>query len=145
MYTEQEMTDFLVANFIHDVRWIGNLLEDTAKDNYLQYIKRKQSFTYIFSNEVEKLFNSINDPKKAFSKDSTSYPTLITSILSNEIGYDTAAVMNYFFDYVPRFDRELGENDVIWSNMRLLILKIFPFIEFDRARIKSIIKEAINS
>lgn len=144
MYSDDQMFDFLVANFLHDIKWIGELLDDDAKANYLQYIKRKQAFTYTFANEVSKLFNTVTSPNKVFCKDNSSYPVLITSILSNEIGYDTASVMNKFFNFVPKFDRDLGTDDIIWRNIRLKIIKLHSLLDYDKSKIKKTLKETIN-
>lgn len=146
MYSDDQMLDFLVANFIYDIKWIGDLLEDSANANYLQYIKRKQSFTYTFSNEVQKLFDRVDAPQNVFrvAKDS-SYPVIINAILASELGYDTASILNEFFNFVPKFDRDLGTSDIIWGNIRLRILKIHSFVEYDKTKIKIFLKQLINT
>lgn len=141
-YSDEQMLDFLIANFAEGKHWVGDLLEDDANAKYLAYIKRKQSFTYIFTNEVNNLFE-VDKPQDVF-KSNNSYPRLIEFLLSRDIGYDTASVLNSFFDFVPKFDRDLGTNDIIWKNLRLSIIKLLPFIEYDRVKVKSIIKTAIN-
>ena len=112
--------------------------DDAGRD----HTKRKQSFTYIFTNEVNKLFE-VDKPQDVF-KCNHGYPRIIEYVLSRDIGHDTLSVLNSFFDFVPKFDRDLGTNDVIWKELRLSTIKLLPFIEYDRVRAKSIIKNAIN-
>jgi hypothetical protein len=146
MYTPDQMVDFLVANFIRDVKWVGDLLNDEANANYLQFTKRKQSFTYTFTNEVQKLFENVESPQDIFKiKKSSSYPILIESVLCGDIGYDVLSVINEFFNFVPKFDRDLGKDDILWKPIRLITLKLTPFIQYDKFRIKSVLKQAINT
>lgn len=142
-YPKDQMLDFLVANFTQGKQWVGDLLEDEAHQNYLKYLKRKQAFTYTFTGEVEKIFGSVNNPQEIF-KAKDSYPPLIEMILSGDVGQDTFSVLNAFFNFMPKFDREIGTNDIIWKNIRLVTLKFLPFIEYDSKRIKAVIKTTLN-
>jgi len=140
---QDQMLDFLVANFSQGKHWVGDLLEDEAHQNYLKFLKRKQAFTYTFTGEVEKVFGSVNNPQEIF-KAKDSYPPLIEMVLSGDIGQDTFSVLNAFFNFVPKFDREIGTNDIIWKNIRLVALKFLPFIEYDSKRIKAVLKTTLN-
>lgn len=140
---KEQMLDFLVANFIQGMHWVGDLLEDEANQNYLEFLKRKQAFTYIFTCETEKIFDSVNVPQDIF-KVNNSYPPLLELLLAKDIGQDTFSVLNAFFNFVPKFDREIGTNDIIWKNIRLVTLKFLPFIEYDNVKIKTILKRILN-
>ena len=37
-YDSEQMVDFLVANLLKGLIWVGNLLDDEAHENYLAYL-----------------------------------------------------------------------------------------------------------
>jgi hypothetical protein len=144
IYDQNEMIDFLVANFIKNKKWIGELLEDDADDNYMSYLKRKQSFSYCFDNEVTKLFNSVSDPRELFICSSNTYPKILTEYLSGTISLETFVVLNQFICFFDRFDETLNKDDVIWSVIRLKATKLTSFLNYDKIKIKETIKRNIN-
>ena len=50
---DKEMTSFLISNFIKDKKWVGEFLDDDAKQNHVNYIKYNQSVSYQFKNELD--------------------------------------------------------------------------------------------
>lgn len=142
-YSNDQMLDFLISNCIKGKKWVGEFLDDDAESIYLQYMKRRQSFTYIFTNEIQKLFDSVSSPEKVFISQS-NYPPIIELYLSNSLGEDTLCVINNFFNFIPKMDKDLGKDDILWKPIRIITIKLLPFIEYDKLRFKNIIKEAIN-
>lgn len=142
-YSNDQMQDFLISNCIKGKKWIGEFLDDDAESIYLQYMKRRQSFTYIFTNEIQKLFDSVSSPEKVFISQS-NYPPIVELYLANSIGEDTLCVINNFFNFVPKLDKDLGEDDILWKSIRIITIKLLPFIEYDKLRFKNIVKGAIN-
>ena len=145
-YSNDKMNDFLISNCIKGKKWVGEFLDDDAEDIYRQYVKRRQSFTYVFANEIQKLFDSVSSPEKIFisSTNQSYYPPVIESYLSNCIGEDTLCVINNFFNFVPKLDRDLGKDDILWKSIRIITIKLLPFIEYDKLSFKNIVKGAIN-
>lgn len=142
-YSNDQMLDFLISNCIKGKKWVGEFLDDDAESIYLQYMKRRQSFTYIFTNEIQKLFDSVSSPEKVFISQS-NYPPIIELYLSNSLGEDTLCVINNFFNFIPKMDKDLGKDDILWKPIRIITIKLLPFVEYDKLRFKNIIKEAIN-
>lgn len=144
-YDALEMRDFIIANLLANKNWIGEMLDDDADDIYKAYIKRKQSLSYNFTNEIDKLFTTAGGPEKAFKIKNNQYPDLLNLYLQNEISIETVAILNTFVDFVSKFDEKLGKDDVIWSKTRLLISKLTPFLDYDREKVKKILKTNINN
>ena len=142
-YSNDQMQDFLISNCIKGKKWVGEFLDDDAESIYLQYMKRRQSFTYIFTNEIQKLFDSVSSPEKVFISQS-NYPPIVQLYLSGHIGEDTLCVINNFFNFVPKLDKDLGQDDIVWKSIRIITIKLLPFIEYDKLRFKNIVKGAIN-
>lgn len=142
-YNEDEMLDFLVANFIKGKKWIGELLEDQAEDNYIEYRRRKQSITYTFDNELSSLFMLVDDPKQIFECKSGQYPIIIQEYLSGNISLETFTLLNTLVSFSNKFDKCFDENDVIWSKIRLLSSKLLPFISYDKKKIMEVLKKHV--
>lgn len=138
-YDEKNMIDFIVANLIKDRKWVGDLLEDAAHDNYLNYLKYKQATTYIFDNELTKI-----ELHNLFKIKGNQYPPIINHYLSNDLSIQTLCILNTFIQFVSKFDEKLGKDDIIWSKIRLLCIKLTPFLEYDNVKIKNILKEKID-
>lgn len=143
MHDASEMQDFIACNLAKGLKYPVELISDEAEENYQEYLKRKQSFTYVFSNEISKLFSSVETPADLFRKVNGEYPGIVTQYLNGNISLETVCVLNAFVRFVSRIDERLGVDDVIWSKLRVQIQKFTPFVEYDKDKIKSILKNAI--
>lgn len=143
MCDASQMQDFIVANLAKGMTYAVELTSDQAEDNYQEYMKRKQSFSYVFSNEIDRLFNLTDDPADLFRRNDGRYPVLINEYLSSNVSLESICVLNEFVRFDVRLDQRLGSDDVIWSKMRLLIKKFTPFIEYDREKIRNILKRTV--
>ena len=144
-YESQELVDFFVANTIKDRNWIGDLLEDEGHQNYLNYIKYKQSFTYSFENELVRLLDAVAEPRELFAIQSGSYPKILNEYLGGNASIQTLAVLNRFVCFAESYDNKLGHDDVIWSKIRRLVVKLNPFLQYDKKRIMGVLKRHLNT
>lgn len=144
-YDAVEMQDFILANIIAGRRWIGDLMDEEAEDIYIKYIKRTQSFTYTFQGDLNHIFENISSPTNIFKEKNSTYPVLIDLCMSNTIHIETLCVLNSFIPFVHIFDKQLGQDDFIWSSIRNMIVKLTPFLTYDREKCKRLLKEHINS
>lgn len=140
-YDDSQMRDFIISNLLFYRLWIGDYLDEDADKLYKDYMKRKQAITYCFANELEKL----GDLKKAFRVKNGQMPELINFYLQGQISIETMTILNQFIQYASKFDKVLGADCIIWGRIRLLILKLTPFLEYDKEKIKDILKQNINN
>jgi hypothetical protein len=57
---------------------------------------------------------------------------------------ESAAILNDFVPYASKFDKYLGDDDIIWSRVALKLRKFRPFIKYDAEKFKAILKEKVN-
>lgn len=138
----KELRDFYVANLLKDKHYVTELLDDEAQKNYNDYRRRKQSLTYIFTNELSRVF--LYDVMKPFELVDGQYPYIIALYLQNTISPETMAILDDFILYSNKFNKYLGTNDPIWSKVALKIHKYKPFIKYDKDKFKHILKEKID-
>ena len=142
-YNADQMKDFLIANFLHDATiWVGQLLEEDAEERYNEYMKRKQSLSYTFNNELERLIEIAGELKALFKMNDNTLP-LLTLHFQNEASLETLALLDHFVDYFNKFDNQM-KDDYIWGKIRMKCKKLLPFMEFDRSKMKGILKDKMQ-
>ena len=137
------MKDYIISNLIKGKLWVGDLLDDEAEQNYKDYTKRKQAFTYQFSNEIDKLFSSVKVPSDVFDIKKNQYPIILNKYLSGELCIEFLCVLNNLIQFVDKFNDKIGTDDIIWSKISLLIVKLHPFLEYDRKKIIGALKSKL--
>jgi hypothetical protein len=143
MVDEENLEDFIIANILAGKTWIGDFLNDEAVSNYRQYKKRKESIVYTFENELSKLFSSGN-PKDLFTVPKDSYPKLLWAI-PDEVSILTATILSDLIPFVSEWDKKIDpKNDIVWSPVRTDIIKLKPFLRFDRRKIKEVLCRMIE-
>ena len=142
-YSDEEVLNFLLANFVSTDNpqnlWIGEII-NSGERNYSQWMKRKQSLTYLFkeqSNELlfNKNLNEVFDCSKG-------HPPILKKYLGGEISLETFIILEKVFSFVKNFDKKL--TDPVWETVSLKIKKYIPFININVFQYKKILKEVIN-
>ena len=142
-YSDEEVLDFLLANFINANNpqnlWIGEMI-NSGERTYAEWMKRKQSMTYIFKEQSEKLLSE-NELEDVF-KCSKGHPLLLRKYLGGEISLETLTILEKVFSFVKNFDKKL--KDPVWESVSLKIKKYAPFINISVFQYKKILRELVN-
>jgi len=142
-YSDEEVLNFLLANFVSTDNpqnlWIGEII-NSGERNYSQWMKRKQSLTYLFkeqSNELlsDKNLNEVFDCSKG-------HPPLLKKYLGGEISLETLTILEKVFSFVKNFDKRL--KDPVWETVSIKIKKYIPFLNINVYYYKKILKEIVN-
>jgi len=138
-FKEDELREFFVANMIvEDKVYPATLVREGAK-NYQEYLKRKQSLSYRFKEDVMTLHDISHFFDKLFIIDGM-HPPLLKAHLGGRISIETLAIFNKIFNYVDNFDKIIKE-EIVWKPIRNRVVKYEPFISIDKGKYKSIIKQ----
>lgn len=144
MYDEREMRDFIISNILKNRKWIGNLLEEEAKTNYTDYQRRVQSLTYTFTNDLDTIFES-NGIKGTFRISSDKqFPPIIEQLIDGSISPETFTILNKYIGFSSVYDEKLGKDSFLWKDIRNVALKYHSFLEYDKTKLKNILKEKIK-
>ena len=144
---KSDILDFLVSGFVtNNSVWVGDLNSSTADQKYLQYVKRRDGFSYYFKLDMSHLLKKANgDFNKIFKCYKGQHPILLKSFLAKKIGLDTLSVLQKMFNYCKKFDKEIEEK-IVWPKVSLLARKYTTFLgEKDYDKLKNIIKELVNA
>ena len=142
-YSDEEVLNFLLANFVNTDNpqnlWIGEII-NSGERTYAEWMRRKQSLTYIFKEQSEKLLFE-NDLEKLFNC-SKGHPLILKRYLGGEINLETFTILEKIFSFVKDFDKKL--DDPVWESVSLKIKKYLPFININVFQYKKILRELIN-
>ena len=142
-YSDEEVLNFLLANFVTTDNpqnlWIGEII-NSGERNYFEWRRRKQSLTYLFKEQTEKLISETN-LEKVFDC-SKGHPIILKKYLGGEISLETLTILEKVFSFVKNFDKKL--TDPVWETVSLKIKKYIPFININVFQYKKILKEVIN-
>ena len=137
-FKEDELREFFVANMIvEDKVYPATLVREGAK-NYADYIKRKESLSYHFKEDVSVLHEMCDKFDDLF-KVTSVHPPLLKAHLGGRICLETLTIFNKLFQYVPQFDKQIKE-EIVWKPLRNRVVKYDPFLHIDLGKYKKIVK-----
>lgn len=143
-YNLDELKDFLVSNFVdREIKWVGDLTNEEGESTYLKWKKRNQSLTYIFTGNVECLFEKVNKPDELLVVRSGRFPRLLQETMEGNIEVETLCVLNEIMGFLPMWDKKVDE-DIIYPEWSRKIVKYTPFIDFDKTKYTNILKQKLK-
>lgn len=140
-HTAEELRDFYVANLLEDKHYITELLDDNATLAYTDYLRRKQSLSYICADDMARTFDQ--GLSKPFAVQRDSYPVLVILFLRRTVCIETMVILDDMLGYTSKFDKYYGD-DAIWPKISKKISKYRPFLKYDKVRMKNILKGIVN-
>ena len=142
-YSDEEVLNFLLANFVNadtpQNLWIGEII-NSGERTYAEWMRRKQSMTYIFKEQSEKLLSEI-DLEKLFNC-SKGHPLVLKRYLGGEISLETLMILEKVFSFAKDFDKKL--QDPVWETVSLKLRKYSPFLNINVFDYKKLLREMID-
>jgi hypothetical protein len=141
---DDEVINYFVSNFVlHDDPqrvWIGEIMQ-SGEGNYNEWKKRTQSLSYVFSEEIEKVFDG-KDFDIMFDCKSGSHPQILKEYLKKNLSIETLVILDQILNFSKKYDRIL--NDMVWETVSNKIKKYKPFmLNIDVSKFKKILKEKV--
>lgn len=132
-YSDEEVANFLVANFVSGDRW-GGVFDSEAKDRYMGWKKRMESLQYTFENDLNNLVQELEDNNKhvdsVFEILKGQHPYIIKAYLRKTITIETLVILDMLLNYKEKFNNEISDN-ILWPDISRLIEKYKPFLKID--------------
>ncbi len=142
-YSDEEVLNFLLANFVNadtpQNLWIGEII-NSGERTYAEWMRRKQSMTYIFKEQSEKLLLE-TDLEKLFNC-SKGHPLVLKRYLGGEISLETLMILEKVFSFAKDFDKKLS--DPVWETVSFKIKKYSPFLNINIFQYKKALREMIH-
>jgi hypothetical protein len=124
---KQTLIDFLVANFTArgvTKLWAGDLLDQDADDHYLAWLKIRDTMSYFFAEQVDKL--ALYCERKnlqfddLFTKSEGSYPLIVSLYLDHSIELETLVIFDILVGYMQRIS---VTETIVWPQLERMIYK----------------------
>jgi hypothetical protein len=145
-YSDEEVANFLVANFTSGDRW-GGLFDAEANERYTEWQKKVQSLSYVFTNDLDALMEELEAENKtfddAFAIAKTQHPYIIKAFLRKTITLETLVILEKINPFLDKFDTDLS-TDIMWPDISRLIRKYKPFLQFDKEKYSGILRRRVG-
>lgn len=132
-YSASEFIKYIASNFMYHN---PNVIYDTpqGESNYKEFIKRRQSMTRVFENDVDYIENTA-----CFS------PTdILQSYVANKITLESAVILDKLTNWVSKLKEESPTITQLMEDDLLLVTKSHGFVKFDPLKIQRIYKENVG-
>jgi|TARA_R110002167_G_scaffold245181_1_gene450601 hypothetical protein len=127
--TEQEITNYFVANFIKDKKgYIANFNDE----NFDSWKLKRQGFFDLFEVEMKPLVDAFED---LFKIENGQHPKLMKEFLGGRVSLETLIILDELVNFDPNWNREL-EDDIIWIDLRNLMDNYERFLTIDQEQYK---------
>jgi hypothetical protein len=120
--------------------WVGDLFGEEGERIYTEYLARRQSLTYLFQSDLERLEE---DFISKFKVKQGQHPELLVALRQDNISIETFTILNNLLNFFPIWDKKI-QDTVIWPAYRDRSLKYSSFISFDKAKYKSFIRPLVQ-
>lgn len=120
--------------------WVGDLFTEETDLIYTQYQARQQSITYNFQSDLTKLEEGFISKFKV--KDG-QHPEALVMFRRGKISIETFTILNNILHFFQLWDIRIDDT-VIWPSIRERCLKYEPFLYYDKAKIKSLIRPLMS-
>lgn len=132
---------FLVANLSENSKlWVGDLFNQEHENIYNKYVKRKQSLSYTFQNDIGNMLENFDSN---FEVPSGNYPHLLNLLVRSKITKETFIIINDCVRFFSKWNKEIND-PVLWPTIALNCRKLYPFMEYDKAKYCSILREKFS-
>lgn len=135
---------FVLANIIEDNPnvWVGDLAnEQQAENNYKTWLKRQESLSYVFTNDLDNLSPSYNDNLVV---EGSNHPLLLKLLIQKKVSLETIVILNDLCGFFRHWNKKI-EEDVIWPMVYKKCKKYRPFLKFDKDKLKQIVVDKFST
>jgi len=142
-YNREELIGFFVANFLYNsATWVGDLLQDDADQLYKKWLKTQQSLTYVFKQDIDRMFDLVEIPEEMLKVVDGQYPLLYNEHLQGKISIETIIILNDILNFFPMWKRKISD-DIVFPGFLTRCEKYKPFLNYDKVKFKEILKGKI--
>lgn len=140
---DDEIVDFFVSNFASSSDpsslWIGDIIKN-GSDNYTNWQKKTQSLSYLFEQDLRKVFEGKNF-LEYLKIGNNRHPKILKEYLSGNLMLETMVILDQMLNYREKFDLKLI--DPVWELVSKKIKKYSPFLRVDVDKYKDILRKVL--
>lgn len=139
---KKNLQEYLVSNFIEgEVKWVGDLVSEQSETIFKKWQARNESLTYIVTTEIQSLSD---DFISYFKVENGQHPKLLRMYKQNKISIETLTILNQVLNFFSEWDKKI-QDPIIWPSVRDKCLKYQQFLQYDRVKMKDLIRSVMVS
>lgn len=139
-YKDDEICDFMVANFVAGNRW-GGVFDVDANREYQTWKRRVESLRYQFTQEVQKLIDiEVDRGVGLFDAEAGQHPLILKEYYGGRVSLETLVILNRITGFVADFDAKLSDT-LMWPETSRLIKKYQPFLRVNLEQYQKIYEQ----
>lgn len=142
--SQNDLVQYLVANFVRDTGWIGEMLEDTGQKNYQQHQKIHQSMSYFFREDISKLADKYDSLESLLKAEQGSHPAIIRELLQQSINIETVVVLDKMTGFMSDANKKITET-MVWPDLYRKLSKYRSFVYPELQPLKKIVLDSFEN
>ena len=135
------LKDFYISQFINGEKYIGDMMDSEAEQNYMKYKKIQESIHRTFEVDINSLDGY--DIESLLSSEDGQHPTIIKLWMQEEVTLETVVILNSILGFISREDSKIKDT-IIWPDQKRLIEKYTPFVKFNPNKVKDICRKTFT-
>lgn len=134
----KDVVGFLTANLVYGKQdaWIGDMIGETGDKLYAQYIRVRDSLTYMFEQDLHKLADTVQENIEVVDG---QHPLLLKLALRNEINIETFIILNDIWMFTKSWNASIMD-PVIWPDFYTKCKKYRPFLNYNLEKCKDAVE-----
>lgn len=141
-YSDEEVANFLIANFVSGDRW-GGVFDADARETYLAWKKRIEGLSYIFTKDLDNLILEMEQNNLSFDDlfliSKNTHPYIIKAYLRKSISIETLVILDNLLGLIEKYDAAV-EDTVLYPDISRLVKKYKPFLKFDTEKFNGLLR-----
>lgn len=137
---QADLLNFMVSNLMNrEIQWVGDLLSEEAEAVYMSWLKRQQSLSYIFSDELTNLNSDFNQNFKVLNG---QHPYLYKLYRQKVVSAETLLILDNEANFLKYWDKKLHDR-TIWPTDYLKLTKYKSFFKYDEKKFHKILLDTV--
>lgn len=138
---KKDVEGYLIANMLNDGKtWIGDLLSSESEQIYINWLKRQESLSYVFENDISKLDDDMNVNFKSINGE---YPLALLLYLRKEICLETLIIIDKAIEIFKHWNKSI-QDTVMWPDIYKKCLKYQSFLKIEKKTYVNLLKSRFS-
>jgi hypothetical protein len=137
--TVEEVKGYFASHQLAGNKWSGDMVRDET--TYTDYLKRVESLSYNFKQELEELSEYSLDELLVSTTD--EYPILINKYLEDTVSIETVCILNALTGFIEDANGKITET-ILFPDIYNKVTKYQPFLSFNKDKFMKIILDTFK-
>lgn len=140
---DKNLKEFYISQFKNTEKYVGDMMDEEAEKNYLDFKRIQESIHRVFSIDINKLNDQEQKFDKLFESDKGQLPLVIKLWMQEEISLETIVILNSILGFIPRESKKISDT-IIWPDTKRLIEKYTPFVNYSKNKCTKLLTNAFK-